>query len=97
MANVYSSDISPAFEPFANRPPRSLKDYYQVIPHPTSLKILQKQVKGIHGRNENTGVSDFKTWAAFEEDASLIWKNAWHYNEDGSLISDLAKDLEVRR
>ncbi|KAH8813171.1 Bromodomain-containing protein-like protein [Xylogone sp. PMI_703] len=84
-----------AFEVFINLPPRSLKDYYQIIPYPVSLKKLQKRVKGIHGRADATGVSDFKTWAAFEEEASYIWKNAWHYNEDGSEISNLAKELET--
>jgi len=72
-----------------------LKDYYQVIPYPVSLRKLQKRVKGTHGRNDSNSISDFKTWAAFEEEASHIWKNAWHYNEDGSDISNLAKDLEV--
>jgi hypothetical protein len=72
-----------------------LKDYYQVIPHPVSLKGLQKLVRGVHGRNEPTGVSEFKTWKSFEEEVECIWRNAWHYNEDGSDISILAKDLEV--
>ena len=40
-------------------------------------------------------VPKFKTWADFEEDMSLIWKNAMHYNEDGSEIHNLAKQLEV--
>jgi hypothetical protein len=66
-----------------------------VIPHPVSLKGLQKRVRGIHGRNGSTGVSDFKSWKTFEEEAEYIWHNAWHYNEDGSEISNLAKDLEV--
>lgn len=76
-------------------PPRSLKDYYHVIPNPHCLKDLQKRVKGTYGGRNATGVSDFKSWAALEEDASLIWKNAYHYNEDGSEIFVLAKDLEV--
>jgi hypothetical protein len=78
-------------------PPRSLKDYYEVIAEPLSLKALQKQVRGQHGRGEATYVSDFKTWAALEDQASLIWKNAYHYNEDGSEIFSLAQELEVRR
>jgi hypothetical protein len=41
-------------------------------------------------------VSDFKSWQEFEEEAEHIWNNAWHYNEDGSEISNLAKDLQVR-
>ena len=91
------SDEFPAFEVFINLPPRSLKDYYQVIQHPLCLKKLQKRVLGIHGRNDSTGVSDFRSWTAFEEEAAHIWGNAWQYNEDGSEISDLAKDLQVCR
>lgn len=66
-----------------------------MIPNPHCLKDLQKRVKGTFGGKNATGVSDFKSWAALEEDASLIWKNAYHYNEDGSEIFNLARDLEV--
>ncbi|KAI8159781.1 Chromatin structure-remodeling complex subunit rsc4 [Colletotrichum sp. SAR 10_65] len=73
------------FEPFVNLPPRALKDYYRVIKEPISIKKLQKSVKGVKGRNEATGTSEFKNWAAFEESASLLWKNACFYNEEGKL------------
>ncbi|KAI1170004.1 Bromodomain-containing protein [Nemania sp. FL0916] len=82
------------FDPFIFLPPRILKDYYEVIAEPLSLRKLQKQVRGQHGRGEATYVSDFKGWAAFEDQASLIWKNAYHYNEDGSDIFILAQELE---
>ncbi|KAI8151482.1 Chromatin structure-remodeling complex subunit rsc4 [Colletotrichum sp. SAR 10_70] len=75
------------FEPFVNLPPRALKDYYRVIKEPISIKKLQKSVKGVKGRNEATGTSEFKNWAAFEESASLLWKNACFYNEEGKLTS----------
>lgn len=42
-----------------------------------------------------TRVTPYKTWAAFEEEASYLWKNAWHYNEDGSEIFVLATKLKV--
>ncbi|KAF7902249.1 hypothetical protein EAF00_002152 [Botryotinia globosa] len=100
LADVLSHKEDPSddffeFEPFVALPPRSLKDYYQVIPNPHCLKDLQKRVKGTFGGKHATGVSDFKSWAALEEDASLIWKNAYHYNEDGSEIFNLARDLEI--
>lgn len=60
-----------------------------------SLSALRKRVRGIHGRHENTGVSDYKSWDSFAEDVSLLWRNAWEYNEDGSEISLLAAQLEV--
>ncbi|KAI1425778.1 Bromodomain-containing protein [Xylaria sp. FL1777] len=87
-------DDYPYFEPFIYLPPRTLRDYYEVIAEPLSLKALQKQVRGQHGRAEATYVSDFKGWAAFEDQASLIWKNAYHYNEDGSDIFTMAQELE---
>jgi len=83
------------YTPFANLPTRKLEDYYKAITHPVSLKKVAKQTKGIHGRNEVTGVTDFKTWDAFAEEVSFIWRNARHYNEDGSDIYLLANDLEV--
>lgn len=78
-------------------PPRSLKDYYEIIAEPLSLKGLQKQVRGQRGRGGASGVSDFKSWSQFEDQTSLLWKNAYHYNEDGSEISVLAKELEVKQ
>lgn len=82
------------FEPFVYLPPRSLKDYFEIIAEPLSLKALQKQVRGQRGRGPATGVSEFKSWLAFEDQASLIWKNAYHYNEDGSEIFLMAQELE---
>ncbi|KZL87144.1 bromodomain containing protein [Colletotrichum incanum] len=84
----------PYFEPFVNLPPRVLKDYYRIVKEPISLKKLQKTVKGVRGRNEATGTSEFKNWASFEETASLLWKNAFFYNEEGSEIYELAQELE---
>ncbi|KAK7914650.1 bromodomain containing protein [Apiospora marii] len=82
------------FDAFIYLPARSLKDYYEIIAEPMSLKALEKQVRGQHGRGQASGVSDFKSWAAFEDQASLIWKNAYHYNEDGSEIFVMAQELE---
>ena len=83
------------FQPFVNLPSRSLKDYYQLIKQPTSLSGVQKKVRGVVGRNPPTGVSEYKSWSAFEDDVTLIWKNARIYNEDGSDIYNVSLDLEV--
>ncbi|KAL2876652.1 hypothetical protein SGCOL_008018 [Colletotrichum sp. CLE4] len=82
------------FEAFINLPPRALKDYYRVVKDPMSLRKLQKITKGVRGRNEATGTSDLKSWAAFEETASLLWDNAKYYNEEGSEIYELARELQ---
>ncbi|ORY00242.1 Bromodomain-containing protein [Clohesyomyces aquaticus] len=82
------------FLPFLNLPSRSLKDYYQLIRHPMSLSAVHKKVRGVVGRNPPTGKTDLKSWDAFEEDVSLIWKNAREYNEDGSDIYNLSIELE---
>ncbi|KAH7326464.1 Bromodomain-containing protein [Stachybotrys elegans] len=83
------------FEPFINLPPRALKDYYRIVSDPISLKKLQKIVCGVQGRNNVTGMSEFKTWAAFEEKAKLLWTNAYFYNEEDSEIYALARELEA--
>ncbi|KAL8707436.1 MAG: hypothetical protein Q9220_007524 [cf. Caloplaca sp. 1 TL-2023] len=80
--------------PFINLPSRDLRDYYRVIKHPVSLKSVQRAVLGIRGREKPTGVSYFKSWATFAEETSCVWKNAYHYNEDGSDISEAARILE---
>jgi hypothetical protein len=72
-----------------------LKDYYKMISDPLSLRKLQKMVKGVQGRGEPTNVTEFKTWASFEDKAQLLWTNAYYYNEEGSEIYELAQELEA--
>jgi hypothetical protein len=38
--------------------------------------------------------SDFRTWDAFAEEVSYIWRNARDYNEDGSDMFNLSVELE---
>lgn len=83
------------FTPFVNLPSRKLEDYYKIIRHPVSLKSVQKRTYGIHGRDTKTGITDFKSWDAFEEEVSFIWRNCRVYNEDGSDMYELAGEFEV--
>lgn len=77
-------------------PSRKLEDYYKLIRHPVSLKSVQKRTYGIHGRKDPpNGPTDFKTWDAFEEEVSFIWRNCREYNEDGSDMYELAGEFEV--
>ena len=85
----------PISGPFINLPSRELRDYYRVIKHPVCLKSAQKVVRGIKGREKPTGVTFLKSWQAFEDEVSYIWKNARAYNEDGSEIYQWASQLEV--
>ncbi|KAL9093910.1 MAG: hypothetical protein Q9165_003833 [Trypethelium subeluteriae] len=82
------------YTPFVTLPPRSLADYYQVIKTPVSLNTVRKRVRGQQGRNQPTGITELKSWDSFEQEMSLIWRNAREYNEDGSDISNLSFDLE---
>ncbi|KAF1975257.1 Bromodomain-containing protein [Bimuria novae-zelandiae CBS 107.79] len=82
------------FLPFVNLPSRALKDYYQLIKDPVSLTAVQKKVRGVIGRNAPTGVTELKSWDAFEQMASMIWTNARIYNEDGSDLYNLSMELE---
>lgn len=56
---------------------------------------MQKKIRGVHGRTEITGVSDFKSWDALETEIKRVSGNAKDYNEDGSDIYVLAGELEV--
>lgn len=82
------------YGPFINLPSRSLTEYYKTIKKPMSLSAIKKKVTGKHGREDPTGVSDFKSWDNFEDEVSLIWNNAKLFNEDGSEIFVLAEDFE---
>lgn len=52
-------------------------------------------VRGGQMKPDAGGQSEFKSWAAFEDKAGLLWRNAYYYNEEGSDIYELAKELEV--
>lgn len=82
------------FEPFVQLPSRKLRDYYMVIKQPVSLKQILKRVHGWHSRDEQTGVTDFRSWDAFEHEVARVWDNARKYNEDGSEMYQLAGELE---
>ncbi|KZM18563.1 uncharacterized protein EKO05_0002340 [Ascochyta rabiei] len=82
------------FQPFVNLPTRALKDYYQLIKDPMSLSAIKKKVQGVVGRDAPTGHTLFKSWDAFENAMSLVWKNARIYNEDGSELYNLSLELE---
>ncbi|KAL8987907.1 MAG: hypothetical protein Q9177_002942 [Variospora cf. flavescens] len=94
MLDLRNDDDELISGPFINLPSRELREYYRVIKHPVSLRSVQKAVQGVKGREKPSGVSNFKSWATFEEETSCIWKNAYHYNEDGSDIFEAAKVLE---
>ncbi|KAJ4288210.1 hypothetical protein N0V90_012227 [Kalmusia sp. IMI 367209] len=82
------------FQPFIQLPSRAIKDYYQIIKDPVSLSAVQKKVRGVIGRNAPTGHTELKSWDAFEQMTSLIWKNARDYNEDSSDLYNLSMELE---
>ncbi|KAL8680353.1 MAG: hypothetical protein Q9186_003474 [Xanthomendoza sp. 1 TL-2023] len=94
MLNLKNDEDELIVGPFITLPSRELREYYRVIKRPVSLKSVQKAVQGVRGREKPTGVSNFKSWATFEEEISCIWKNAYHYNEDESDISKAARSLE---
>ena len=60
-----------------------------------SLSAIKKKVQGVVGREAPTGHTLFKSWDAFENAMSLVWKNARIYNEDGSELYNLSVELEV--
>jgi hypothetical protein len=59
-----------------------------------SLNGVQKKVRGVIGRGPPTGITEIKSWDAFAQMTSLIWKNARDYNEDGSDLYNVSIELE---
>ncbi|KKZ65328.1 hypothetical protein EMCG_08844 [[Emmonsia] crescens] len=95
MIRLKDSDGEEVFFPFLSMPDRNLyKEYYEIIKHPVSLRAILKLVRGTDGRKNSTKTTPFKTWDAFEEEVSYIWRNAREFNEDGSEIVSLAGSLE---
>lgn len=64
---------------------RDYPDYYQQIPHPTSLKDIQKAVSN----------NKFPSWELFITEVEHLWENARLYNEEGSFIHENANKLRV--
>lgn len=99
MQSVETDDVSSGEDvayPFIGKPDRNLyRDYYEIIQHPTSLRTIQKQVRGTDSRKNPSKTTAFPTWKSFEEEVAYIWRNAREYNEDGSDISMLAGILEA--
>ncbi|KAF1992633.1 Bromodomain-containing protein [Aulographum hederae CBS 113979] len=94
MIKYKDEDGLEIFQPFVWLPPRSLIDYYQVIKYLVSLKGVQKKVRGQLGKSTALGPTELKTWAAFEEEMSYIWRNCRQYNEDGSDMYNLSGEFE---
>lgn len=73
--------------PFINKPDRTLyKQYYDVIQHPVSLRAILKLVRGTDRRKNSTHKNPYRTWQAFEDEVSYVWKNARVFNEEDSEI-----------
>ncbi|KAI9668980.1 MAG: hypothetical protein M1829_005208 [Trizodia sp. TS-e1964] len=53
-------------QPFLNLPPKKLESYYAIIKHPVSLRSLQQQVRGVHGRGAAKGNTPYNSWQVFE-------------------------------
>lgn len=73
--------------PFMELPPKKLyADYYQFIPEPIAMDMIEKKI------DQNR----YSNLRAFQEDINLLAKNAKTYNEDGSMIYGDAQTIEVR-
>jgi len=72
--------------PFINLPPRKdYADYYMLIPHPISMKQIEKKIK----KGEMSSLNDLK------KDILQLCSNAKTYNEDGSMIFNDAVTIQV--
>nr|KMM64239.1 hypothetical protein CPAG_00591 [Coccidioides posadasii RMSCC 3488] len=95
MIRLKDEDGEEVFFPFLSKPDRTLyKEYYDFIQHPTSLRTILKNVRGTARKKNAHRISPFRTWDAFADEVSYIWRNAREFNEDGSAIVELAGELE---
>jgi E1A/CREB-binding protein len=63
-----------------------LVDYFEIIKKPMDLGTIQKRLEN----SAYHSIDDFKT------DIFLTFENAMVYNEDGSVVYDMAKQLKVK-
>jgi ATP-dependent helicase STH1/SNF2 len=72
--------------PFLELPPkRDYPDYYQFIPNPIAIDMIEKKVRD----------HKYSSLREFGADVQLLVKNAQLYNEDGSAIYGDATTIEV--
>ena len=84
------------FYPFLSLPDKTVyKEYYEIIMHPISLRAILKLVRGTDRRKSSTKTNPFRTWQAFEDEVSYLWRNAREFNEDDSEIVAISHKLEV--
>lgn len=63
-----------------------LPDYFDVIKNPMDLGSIQKKLE----KNEYHAIKDFQS------DVNLSFDNAMTYNEQGSVVYDMAKELKAK-
>jgi E1A/CREB-binding protein len=63
-----------------------LPDYFEIVKKPMDLGTIQKKVEN----GQYHAIDDFQT------DVNLSFDNAMLYNEDGSVVYDMAKELKVK-
>ena len=63
-----------------------LPDYFDVIKKPMDLGTIQKKL--------DSGA--YTSIEAFEADVHLTFDNAMHYNEDASVVHDMARELKAK-
>ncbi|KAH9816145.1 Bromodomain-containing protein [Melampsora americana] len=74
-------------EEFQTLPDKSVwKEYYAVIPSPIAFE-------NVRGKNDKRAYKDLES---FKADVQLIFKNAQHFNEDGSIVWKDSKVLEQK-
>ncbi|GJP46665.1 hypothetical protein CLOM_g5929 [Closterium sp. NIES-68] len=64
--------------------PLEVPDYFDVISKPMDFGTLRERVAKKY----------YSSWSQFEDDVSLIWKNAMIYNADGTIYFKQAKAMQ---
>lgn len=64
---------------------KEYKHYYKVIKHPMAFVTV----------SENIAEGNYKAWQDFEDAVSLIFSNAFTFNEEESQIYEDAQSLKV--
>ncbi|KAI9828926.1 MAG: hypothetical protein M1826_005849 [Phylliscum demangeonii] len=86
MIELADESGDPTYGVFLDLPPAVLVDYYRTIERPMSLNMVLDRIRAS---------TPALVWDELEADMSLIWNNAFQYNQDESEIFRLAGRLEA--
>ncbi|EAY09975.1 Bromodomain containing protein [Trichomonas vaginalis G3] len=84
ISDMFRKDLTRPFREKVDPERDGAPDYLEIVKQPMDLSTVKKKL----------AAGEYKTIDLFTSDVNLIWKNAKLYNEEGTLLHLIARELE---